>query len=387
MNVDISKCSMWRVILAILLILSACETDDPGDAASKPGNIYTVAGVAGSFDYSGDGGLATDATLGFISGIHVTPSGDIYFADGAANVVRKISQPSGIISTIAGTFLGFNATDPNPAQGDGGPATDAHLNIPFGVTVDASGNLYITDTGNNTIRGVMVATGNIVTVAGSPNNLGFSGFGEAADSAILATPYDITVGPSGDIYFVDSQNNVACRISHSTGILSIVAGAGPLNSGYLGDNGPAVSAKLNAPQGIAVDADGDVFIADAGNHVIRKVDHDTGIITTVAGLGTFGYTGDSGPATAATLYAPSDVAVDINGNVYIADQGNHVIRKVDKSTGIIHTLGGTGSAGYSGDGGPAGEAKLSSPQSVAVDESGNLFFTDRGNSIIRVIIQ
>ena len=149
----------------------------------------------------------------------------------------------------------------------------------------------------------------------------------------------------------------------------------------------ATSAKLNSPQGVAVDGAGNVFIVDAGNHVVRKVTASTGIITTIAGTGTPGYTGDGGAAAASKLYAPSRVAVDATGDVYIADQGNHVIRKIIMGTGIITTLAGTGGAGFSGDGGPANAAKLSSPQGVAVDASGNVFITDAGNSVIRAVKQ
>ena len=374
-------------LFAVSVLIQACTGSDP-EPATTPGNIITIAGIANDFDYNGDGGPATAANLGYVTGIAVDVQGNIYFVDGAANVIRKIDASTETITTIAGTFLGFNVNDPTPYFGDGGPATAAHLNVPLGVAADVSGNVYIADGGNNIVRKVTSSTGVITTIAGkAPGSLGYSGDGGLASSAEFYTPYDVAVDQSGNVYIVDSQNHAVRKITVATGIITTIAGSGPTHSGYNGDGGPATSATLNSPQGVAVDASGNVFIVDAGNHVVRKVTATTGIITTIAGSGTYGYAGDGGPATSAKLYAPSRVAVDATGDVYIADQGSHVIRKVATSTGIITTLAGTGSAGYSGDGGPATSAKLSSPQGVAVDASGNVFITDGGNSVIRAVKQ
>jgi len=372
-------------IIGILFVLS-CTGSDPAPSL-EPGNITTIAGVAGQFDYKGDGGLATSANLGFITGITLDNTGNIYFVDGAANVVRKIDRSTGIISTVAGTFLGFNVVDPMPAKGDGGPATEAHLNVPYGVAADASGNIYITDNGNSIVRKVDVTTGLINRIAGKPGTFGYAGDGGLATNAELNNPYDVAVDHNGNVFIVDSQNEMIRKITSSTGIISRVAGMGPAQKGYDGDNGPAISAHLNSPQGIAVDEEGNLYIVDSGNHVVRKVEASTGTIITIAGTGTYGYEGDGKQAILAKLYAPRRVAIDANGDMYIADQGSHVIRKVSKATGIISTLAGVGTAGYSGDGGPAIEAKLSHPQGVAVDASGKVFITESGNGVIRAVTQ
>jgi trimeric autotransporter adhesin len=365
----------------------ACSESDL-EPSVDPGNITTMAGIAGEFDYDGDGGPALSANLGFITGISVDQSGNIYFVDGAANVVRKVDRSSGIISTVAGTFLGFNVVDPTPFKGDGGPATEAHLNVPYGVAVDAVGNIYITDNGNSVVRKVTISTGKISTIAGKPGIFGYSGDGGLATSAELSNPYDVAVDKNNNVYIVDSQNFAIRKIDAVTGIITTIAGSGPDNQGYAGDSGPAINAKLNSPQGIAVDHASNIYIADSGNHALRKVDSSTGKISTLAGTGARGYDGDGKQATMAKLNGPSRVAVDNAGDIYIADQGSHLIRKIITATGIIHTLAGTaGIAGYSGDGGPAVEAKLSYPHGVAVDADGNVFITESGNSVIRAVKQ
>ena len=365
----------------------ACSESDP-EPSVDPGNITTIAGIAGEFDYDGDGGPALSANLGFITGITLDQAGNIYFVDGAANVVRKVDRTSGTISTVAGTFLGFNFIDPTPSKGDGGPAIEAHLNAPYGVAVDADGNIYISDTGNNIVRKVAVSTGIITTIAGNPNAYGYKGDGGPATEAELYGPYDVAVDKDNNVYIVDSQNAVIRKIAAGTGIITTVAGSGPDHTGFAGDNGLATHAHLHTPQGITVDSEGNLYIVDSGNNAIRKVNASTAIITTIAGTGQWGYDGDDKLATLAKLYAPSRVAVDDAGDVYIADQGSHVIRKITTATGMINTLAGTaGVAGYSGDGGPAIEARLSSPQGVAVDFDGNVFITESGNSVIRAVKQ
>ncbi|HEX6889354.1 MAG TPA: hypothetical protein VF141_01630 [Chryseolinea sp.] len=370
---------------AFLFVL-ACSESDP-EPSVETGNITTIAGIAGEFDCSGDGGPALSANLGFVTGITVDPSGNIYFVDGAANVVRKIDRTSGIISTVAGTFLGFNVIDPTPSKGDGGPAIDAHLRSPYGVAVDAAGNIYVADTGNNVVRKIS-ASGIISTIAGSPDSYGYTGDGALAKDAQLYGPYDVAVDKDNNIYVVDSQNAVIRKIAAGTGIITTVAGSGPDHTGFAGDHGLAIDAYLDTPQGVTLDNVGNLYIVDSGNNAIRKVDASTGIITTIAGTGQWGYDGDGKQAVHAKLYAPSRVAVDELGDVYIADQGSHVIRKITKATGVINTLAGTaGIAGYSGDGGPAVDARLSSPQGVAVDSEGNVFMTESGNSVIRAVKQ
>jgi streptogramin lyase len=392
MKITTARMALGRRLLKTPLFIGflfvlACDGSDP-EPSFESGNITTIAGIAGEFDYKGDGGPALSANLGFITGIAVDKSDNIYFVDGAANVVRKVDRSTGNITTVAGTFLGFNVIDPTPFKGDGGPAIEAHLNVPYGVAVDAAGNIYITDNGNSIVRKVNVSTGIITTIAGKPGVFGYSGDGGLATAAVLANPYDVAVDKNNNIYIVDSQNFAIRKIDAVTGIITTVAGSGPDHQGYAGDNGPATSAHLNSPQGIAVDNDGNLYIVDSGNHAVRKVDSSTGKISTIAGTGTWGYDGDGKQGHLAKLYAPSRVAVDDAGDVYIADQGSHLIRKITSATGIINTLAGTaGEAGYSGDGGPAIDAKLSSPQGVALDSEGNVFITESGNSVIRAVRQ
>lgn len=375
------------ILSLVFLTMQACTGSDPSPVVGT-GNITTIAGVAGDFDYRGDGGLATLASLGYVISIATDAAGNIYFVDGSANVVRKINRSTGNVEKIAGTFLGFNVTDPTPHAGDGGQATEAHLNVPLGVAVDLSGNVYIADAANHIIRKISGTTGIITTLAGQPGVYGYSGDEGPATGAKLYTPYDVAVDPSGNVFIVDSQNHTIRKVEAATGIITTFAGMAAIPSGgYTGDGGPATSATFNSPQGIAVDAAGNVFVVDAGNHVVRKISVETGIISTFAGSADYGYSGDGGAAASAKMYAPCKIAVDAAGDVYIADQGSHVIRKVSASNGIISTLAGTGAAGYSGDGGPASSAKLKSPQAIAVDASGNVFITDTGNSVIRAVRQ
>jgi streptogramin lyase len=312
-------------------------------------------------------------------------AGNVYVTDGAANVVRKINHADGEMSTIAGTFLGFNVVDPTPHAGDGGAATTAHLNVPFGVAVAANNDIYIADAGNQVVRRIDATKGAMSVFAGTYSQPpGYTGDGGAAVNAALYTPYDVAIDQAGNVFIADKDNHAIRRVAAGTGIISTVAGGGPARKGYSGDNGPATSARLNTPQGIAVATNGDLYIADAGNHVIRRVDAGSRIISTFAGAGTSGYSGDNGPATAAQLSSPTRVCLDPSGNVYIADHGNHVIRRVERS-GTITSIAGVGLPGFSGDGGPAIAAQLSSPFGIANDNEGNLLITDNGNSVVRAI--
>ena len=248
------------------------------------------------------------------------------------------------------------------------------MNVPIGVAVDSAGNLYIADSDNNRIR--KVSNGVIATVAGN-GTPAFSGDNGPATSAQLSAPIGVAVDSAGNLYIADSSNDRIRKVTN--GVITTVAGNGTL--GFSGDNGPAISATLNAPNGVAVDSAGNLYINDCGNYRIRKVTN--GVITTVAGNGTLGFSGDNGPATSAQLNSPSGVAVDSAGNLYIADFGNNRIRKV--SNGVIATVAGNGTQGFSGDNGPATSAELSYPEGVAVDSAGNLYIADTDNYRIRVL--
>ncbi|HXW16835.1 MAG TPA: choice-of-anchor D domain-containing protein [Candidatus Acidoferrales bacterium] len=335
--------------------------------------ISTVAGN-GSPGYKGDGGIATSAELAIPEGVAVDSAGNIYIADTNNNVVRMVNASTGIISTFAGTgAVGYG--------GDGGLATSAQLNNPYGLAVDSAGNVYIADANNQRIRKVNASTGDISTVAGNGTE-GYSGDSGPATNAELYFPQGVAVDIAGNLYIVDTYNNRIRKVNTS-GMISTVAGNG--TPGYSGDGDPATSAELDNPAAVAVDSAGNLYIADAVNERIREVNAGTGNINTVAGDGNFGYSGDGGPAIDAELYVPSGVAVDGADNLYIADFGNNRIREVNPSTGIITTVAGNGAKGYSGDGGPATSAELYFPNGVAVDSAGNLYIADSDNNVIRKV--
>ncbi len=284
------------------------------------GKVSTVAGL-GSEGYSGDGGPATVAQLSSPYGLYVDPAGNLYIADFLNHIVREVTT-DGKINTVDGNnSLGYGYS------GDGGPATSAQLNKPFGVAEDAAGNLYISDSFNDRIR-VVTPGGNINTVAGNgnyqtPPEGAYSGDGGPATQAALNEPFGIAVDPAGNIYFADSHNNRIRKITPG-GTITTVAGNG--TAGFSGDGGTATSAQLNEPYDVKVDAYGDLFIVDYNNNCIRMVTTD-GIITTIAGSPTaIGYAGDGGPALSAQLNYPTGLAVDTDGKVYIADSNNNVIR-------------------------------------------------------------
>jgi uncharacterized protein (TIGR03437 family) len=333
------------------------------------GNINYIAGD-GSIGYSGDGGYATSADLIAPFALAVDSSGNVYFAENGDSRIRRIDAKSLDISTVAGNGTpGFT--------GDGSTATNAEMNSPTGVAVDSAGNLYIADSLNCRIRKV-ASGGNISTLAGN-GTLSYSGDGGAASKAQLNTPQGVAADAAGNLYLSDTLNNVVRKVSPN-GIISNYAGNGGVGSS--GDGSAATSAQLNGPQGLAVDASGNLFIADTLNAKVRKVSA-SGVISTVAGSGTPGYGGDGAAATSAQLNLPIGVAVDGNNNLYIADFGNSRVRKV--SANNISTVAGNGSFGYSGDGGQAVKAQLNGPQGVAVDAAGNLYIADTENNRIREV--
>ncbi len=288
--------------------------------------------------------------------------------------------PTYYIQTIVGTggSSGFS--------GDGGPAIQAQLNSPTGVAVDGAGTIYIADQVNNRIREVTKANGLISTQAGSSSTGGYAGDGGLAINAELNEPVGVVVDSSGNFYIADSLNNLIRKVT-PTDTISTYAGDPALGANYSGDGGLAVDASFNVPSAVAMDSAGNLYIVDTSNNRIRKVTASTNIVTTIAGDSNRGYLGDGKLATVAELYLPLGVAVDAAGNVYIADSGNHVIRKVAAGTNIITTVAGTGSTpGFGGDGGPAVNALLNHPCGIALDAAGNLYIADTTNGRIRVVI-
>jgi trimeric autotransporter adhesin len=334
--------------------------------AQSGGSISTFAGNGG-FSYSGDGGAATSAQMNSPHAVAVDNAGNYYIADSGNNVVRKVSA-SGTITTFAGNGTAGSG-------GDSGAATSAQLSGPQGVAVDSAGNVYIADTANSRVR--EVSGGTITTVAGN-GTPGYAGDGGAATSAQLYSPVGLAFDPKGSLYIADANNSAIRKVTN--GSISTVAGNGL--QGYAGDGGPALSAQLNDPQGVAVDAAGNLYITDTLNYRIRMVS-PTGNITTVAGNGVAGYSGDGGPASQAQLSYPTGIAVDSAGNVLFADAGASV-RKIYVNGPII-TIAGNGAVGYAGDGGLATSASLNGPTGIAVDSKGNVYVADSGNNAVRLL--
>jgi sugar lactone lactonase YvrE len=406
-----------------------------GVAVGTSGNVYiadtgnhrirevaggTIATVAGSTPgFSGDRGAAAGAQLHVPEGVAVDSSGNVYVADSANNRVRKLA-PGGTISTIAGNGAAL-------FSGDDGPAIAAQLTGPWGITLDPGGNLYFADRYNHRIRkiapggaittvyggsaGVLAepaglasdAVGNLYigdagnarvlkvgpgcapcVVAGIAGSPGYSGDNGPATSARIYSPNALAVDSAGNVYIADSGRLRGARVRKVSpnGIVTTIAGTGA--PGHSGDGGPATSAQIASALGLALDSAGNLYIADPDSSTVRKVASD-GTIATVAGQSySRGNSGDGGPARSALLAAPQGLAVDSAGNLFIADEGNGNVRMVSPD-GAIQTIAGTGTPGYSGDGGPATGAQLGSPRGLALDAAGNVYVSDSGNNAIRML--
>ena len=347
-------------------------------AQTITGIITTLAGNGGQ-GYAGDDGPALSANLNQPFSA-VLSGGNLYIADQVNNAVRVVNS-SGTISTFAGIEVaGF--------YGDNGKANLAQLSQPTGLAVDSSGNIYISDTGNGLIRKVTVSTGIITTFAGTPGTIQYGGDGGGATGAFLNKPSGLAFDSAGNLYIADSGNNVIRKVAASTGIITTYAGNFAKGGSYLGDGGPATSAGLSVPVGVAVDASGNLYIADSNNNVVRKVSTNL-IMSTVAGNGTAGFSGDNGTVLnprLAQLSHPKGVTVDATGNVYIADTLNSRIRLVGPNGATINTIIGTGQAAYFGDGQQGLQAAVNFPAGLSLDSSGNLIIADTNNSVIRKFV-
>jgi uncharacterized protein (TIGR03437 family) len=329
------------------------------------GQQYTIStfagnGTAGS---TGDSGAPTSAELSSPDGITLDSSGNLYIADSVNQRVRKIS--GGTITTVAGN--GTQGYSGDMAKGVTGTATDAELFAPSGVAIDSSGNLYIADTGNHVIR--MVTTGGIISTIAGNNTGGYAGDGGPATSAELEFPASVAVDSSGNIYIADSGNHAIREIIGGT--INTILGAG-------------AGSSLYDPELILLDGKGNIYICDGDGLRVLQFNLSTKAVTVVAGNGNDGFSGDFGPATDAELADPRAIALDANGYLYIADTNNERIRKVAPD-GTITTIAGFGIPGYSGDGGPATSALLSAPHGIAVDGSGNVYVADTENNVIRLL--
>jgi hypothetical protein len=326
--------------------------------------ISTIAGT-GISGYTGDGGPASAALVSAQAGILVSKTGDIYFCDRSNNLVRKISAADGKISTIAGSY-----TNSGGLYANNSAATDAILNFPVFMAMDAGNNIYATESLGNRISKIS-PDGKINCVAGCSMfpRQGFSGDGEPATAAELHEPQGIALDSAGNIYFADISNYRIRKINASDGKINTIAGTGI--SGVSGDGGPAISATLSALD--LSFSKGAIYFTDFAGHRIRKITLSTGIITTIAGTGTPGSTGNGGLATAAQLYLPFGISIDNKGDIYFAESNGGIIRKITNATGIIDKIGGTGFDNFSGDGIHATAYSLVGPYDVATDAAGNVY--------------
>jgi len=358
------KLSLSILIPAALFITACSKKNDSGTSSNTviTQNAPSVSTWVGSGTTGAVDGTKTQASFNFPTGIAMDMSGFLFVADKQNNIVRIIS-PQGIVNTIAGIAVaGFsNAKD------------SVKFNGPAGLAVDASGNVYIADQNNSLIR-LVNTQGTVTTFAGTTGTAGLvNGTGAAA---LFNGPTGIATDISGNVYVADNGNNVIRKIT-SKGVVTTLAGSG--NRGAL--DGTGAAASFNQPQALTVDGIGNVYVADKGNNLIRKITPD-GVVTTIAGTGTAGSA--NGVGTAASFNGPAGITIDASGNLYIGDSNNNLIRKI-AANGTVSTLAGTGSAG-AGNGGLTA-ATFNNPQGVVVDTYGRIYVADTGNSLIRVINQ
>jgi streptogramin lyase len=344
-------------------------------AADPVPMISTVAGTGQQGD-SGDGGLATKAQLNQPFDVAFDSAGNLYFSDTGNHRVRKVDAKTGIITTVAGNGKkGF--------AGDGGKATDAMLNEPYGIALDADGDLFIVDRLNYCVRVVDAKTGVISTVAGTGGKLGFTGDGGPATQALLREPNGICLDGKGKLYVADVADQRVRVVDLTSGVIRTLAGNG--TKATAGDGGPLKDATFAGPRAVAMGTDGKLFVVEREGNCVRRIDLAMGTIERFAGTGKKGYTGDGGKALEATFDGPKEIDVDQAGNVYVVDTENEAIRRIDAQSGIVTTVAGKGKTKTPGlgDGGPATAATLGRPHGVAVGPDGALYVGDTNSHRIR----
>jgi uncharacterized protein (TIGR03437 family) len=330
--------------------------------------IQTLAGVAGTAGYVGDNGNPLAAEFSSPNAVALDSKGNLYVADTANHCIRMVSANGSNITTIAGTGGTAGST------GDGAAATAALLSLPGGLALAPNGDLYIADTGNHVIR--KISGGTITTVAGMIGQPGYGGDLGPATSANLISPTAVTFDAAGNYYIADTGNNLIRWVNITTGIINTYVGASGGSTGTAG--------KLSSPNGLAFDAGGALYMADSGHQSVDKFVLPS-VFSLFAGNQNAGFSGDGGPAISAKLNKPTGIAIDLAGNMYVADSNNSRIRKITPD-GIINTIAGKGGANYGGDGGIATSASLSFPHSVAVSPNGTIYIADTGNHVIRTLV-
>jgi DNA-binding beta-propeller fold protein YncE len=335
--------------------------------------ITTVVGT-GERGYSGDGGPAARALLNGPFDLAFDAQGHLYFSDTFNHCLRRVDARSKIITTVAGCGeAGYS--------GDHGPATRARLNEPYGIAVDKDGNVYAADRHNHCVRRVDAVSGAVTTFAGNGSS-GFGGDGGPASRAGMVEPNGLALDPEQKRLFIaDVADHRVRVVDLASRVIRTFAGTG--EAVHSGDGGPATAAGIHGARAVKVAADSTVYILERQGSTLRAVDPHTGIIRTVAGTGERGYSGDNGPAIAAAFDAPKELAVDRAGNLLIVDTENHAIRRIDIDTGIVSTIAGRGRHGRDGDGGPARAAALDRPHGTAVAADGSIYIGDTNNHRIR----
>ena len=362
-------------MLAGLLLLTACA--GPSVSPSAPASASEAASLPPP---STSAAPSTPPRPWEPTGLGIDGEGNLLVTDCVGGYLYRVDQ-SGQAARIAGTGI---STPQGGLTADGIRATQADIHCPADALADVADNVLVVDHADNRIR--LIDSGGMITtiVGGGPigtstDDGNLAGDGGPAVAATLQEPWGIVIN-RGNLYIADRDNH-AIRIVDPTGTIATVAGSG--NRGFSGNGGPATQADLSRPQSVAVDPLGNIYLSDSDNHVIRRVGLD-GIITNFAGTGELGFSGDGGRATAATLSHPNGIVVDERGNLYFVDDVAHVVRRID-ADGIITTVAGTGVAGFSGDGGPATAATLSAPMDLVLDDTGNLYIADAGNHRIRIV--
>jgi streptogramin lyase len=345
-------------------------------SSASAASSWTISTFAGTgvLGFSGDGGPATAAQINDPYGVIRGPDGAIWFCEHNGHRIRRVA-PDGTITTVVGTGAkGYT--------GDGGPATAATLDLPHEIRFDRAGHLLIADTGNNAVRRVDAKTGLITTIAGGRDKRGYAGDGGPAAAASLRGPHSIQLAPDGTLYICDVGNHVIRTVHPDTGIITTFAGTG--RPGPTPDGSPIVGTPLNNPRSLDVDAAGNLWLVTREGNQVFKFDVQAGLIRHLAGTGAPGFTGNGGPARLATLSGPKGIALDAAGNAWLADTESHTVRMIDAQTGNIELIAGTGVAGNGGDGDPLACA-LDRLHGIFIDTDGSVFIGDSEAHRVRVL--